>query len=165
MDITTAKELPTYYRFMKKAYNSVFYTSQKFEKDIEVDVASQNPIQFLLNCDTPSMSIWFRITNMSPYLAAAVDQIVISLWLRSADNWETKLLDRHPWRERTTIGRRGSEKIHRSLSLSEQQLKNIGRFIRQPGVVAIISIDVDITSRFYSTEKQAHLERVLCMVG
>ncbi|OYT62319.1 hypothetical protein B6V01_004605 [Methanosarcinales archaeon ex4572_44] len=68
------------------------YSESKFKEQIDIDVQSSNPIKISLNGKIPTISIYLKITNRSPYLDVKLDRAVFSVWVRG-DSGTFPLID------------------------------------------------------------------------
>lgn len=58
-----------------------FISSQKIAGQVEIDLRSTNPINIDFETEIPSLSLYFRISNLSP-VDLVLDRLLIDLWVR-----------------------------------------------------------------------------------
>ena len=66
---------------------------RKIARKIEVDLRSSNPIDITFATEIPSLSLYFRITNLSP-ANLLLDRLLINLWI-GQPTLEGAILERH----------------------------------------------------------------------
>lgn len=98
------------------------YSESKFKKHIDIDVRSSSPINISLTRDSiPAISIYLKITNMSPF-DVRLNRAVFSLWVNS-DSGSQPLFN-HFWILSLTHIKRGtSEEIFCQKELNKFQVE------------------------------------------
>lgn len=141
------------------------YSESEFKKHIDIDVQSSNPINISLNRDIPEISIYLKITNMSPF-DVRLNRAVFSLWINS-DSGSQPLFN-HFWILSPTDIKIGtSEKIFCQKELNEFQVKFVEKIKDSREVTANLSAFKSwFNSSLYPTMLiEPTLENKPCRIG
>lgn len=139
------------------------YSKESFEKDIEIDVRSTNPISFCLTSQIPSASIYLKAINKSQYLDINLSGFISSIWLKHDKGYQplTKSSIVIPKEE---IKQKDSKEIYCSIELKESQINYLKEITKSKEVLSTIYLDVDIDSSLHQIKKKVVLENKPCKI-
>lgn len=140
------------------------YPEKEFEKDIEIDVRSTNPVSFNINSQIPSSSIYLKITNKSQYLEAIFDRAVLSVWVSSEKGIQPIENEVHII-SKQKIGRKRTQEIFCRSDLNEAQIKFLREIKESKRLGSTLYLKIYINSLLYDLLKEVRLENKHCEIN
>lgn len=112
-----------------------FISSQKIAKQVEVDLRSIKPIDICFGTDIPRLSIYFRISNLSP-VNLVFDRLLIDLWV-GQPTLQGAILERF-----NMPTRHSRQDVYLSIQLTAPQQEQIrkhinGQFLTVPVIIHV----------------------------
>lgn len=129
------------------------YSKQEFERDIEIDVRSTNPISFSLNSEIPSANIYLKVDNKSQYLEVIVGVSLSSLWLKHDKGSQLIIKEIRNFPE-VQIKPKGTQDLFYEAELNESQINYLNNIKESKELLATLYLKVNIVSSLYKIRKE-----------
>lgn len=139
------------------------YPKDKFVKDIEFDVRSNNPLTFTLNSDIPHATLYLKIINKSQYLEITFDRALLEIWIRS-DRGDQPVIYQGNMMSRQRIGKKGAEGLYWKTELNDYQTKFLKTIKDSRDLSATVTINYDINCDLYEISDQITLRDRPCKI-
>ncbi len=140
------------------------YSKQEFERDIEIDVRSTNPISFSLNSEIPSANIYLKVDNKSQYLEIILRVSLTSLWLTHDKGSQPIIKEIRNFPE-VQIKPKGTQDIFYEVELNESQINYLNKIKGSKELLATLYLKVDVISPLYQIkQKYVVLEDKPCKI-
>lgn len=139
------------------------YPKDKFRGDIEIDVRSTNPISFSLTSNIPTLNLYIKITNKSPYLDIYFDRAIFSVWIRSKHGYQP-VIEEGYFLRKEKIKRRETKELFCQMELKYSQVNFLKKIKEDKEISATLMFDTYIGSMIYQIKKEVNLENKQCKI-